>query len=51
MNLHSTYSTSTHSTPALWGRLADWIARQDRPIPFYHRCCLLVWLWAFRHAV
>lgn len=36
---------------ARWGQLADWIARQDRPIPVYHSVCLHAWLWAFRRSV
>ncbi len=34
-----------------WGQLADWIARQDRPIPIYHKLCTRVWLWAFRQSL
>ena len=37
--------------PLQWEHLADWIARHDRRIPFYHRLCLHAWLWAFRHSV
>lgn len=36
---------------ARWGELADWIARQDRALPIYHKLCMRLWLWAFRHSV
>ncbi|MBK9944471.1 MAG: hypothetical protein IPP13_22980 [Kouleothrix sp.] len=34
-----------------WDRVADWVARQDRPFPPYHRLCLRIWLWAFRRSL